>query len=356
MARLLMAALSAAGCKVELAARFRSLDASGDGDRQRRIAALGGRVAGRLVARYRRRPPAERPQTWFTYHLYHKAPDWLGPAVSRALGIPYVVAEASHAEKQRRGPWSAGHAAAAKAIVAADLVVGLNSSDGDGLRPLLADPARLQSLKPFIDARPFARAARDRDRHRAALAARLGTAATEPLLLTVAMMRPGAKRCSYRVLGRALRRIGDRPWRLIVAGDGPAADDAGAALAPLGARAIQLGRVDEAALPALYAACDLYVWPAVGEAYGLALLEAEAAGLPVVAGNTGGVPDVVTDKETGLLVPVGDAENFADAVASLLDDAVRRRAMGKRAAERVRRDHDLPGAARKLGGLLEGLI
>lgn len=352
MARLLLAALQAAGCHVELASRLRSLDASGDGDRQQRIAALGARLAGRLVARYQRRPPAERPEVWFTYHNYYKAPDWLGPTVSRALRMPYVLAEASHAEKQRHGRWADGHAAAARAIAAADLVINLNSSDAEGLRPLLADSARLKPLKPFIDMRPFAQAARERDVHRAALAERCGFGPTEPLLLSVAMMRSGAKLDSYRILASSLRRIADRPWRLVVAGDGPVAEDVRAALAPLDERVTWLGRVDGAQLPAIYAACDLYVWPAVGEAYGLAFLEAEAAGLPVVAGRTGGVPDVVADGEAGVLVPVGDAEAFADAVACLLDDPVRQRAMGARAAERVSQYHDLPVAARRLGDLL----
>lgn len=355
MARLLMAALEMASCEVELASRLRTLDALGDVDRQRRIAHLGARLGGRLVARYRRRPAGERPQMWFTYHLYHKAPDWLGLTVSRALRIPYVVAEASHAEKQRRGPWADGLAAAAEAIAAADLIITLNSADAEGLRPLVADTLRLALLEPFIDARPFADAARRAECHRAALAARCGIDGAEPLLLTVAMMRSGAKLGSYRVLAQALRRIADRRWRLIVVGDGPAAEDVHAALAPLGARVSRLGRVDRTALPAICAACDLHVWPAIGEAYGLALLEAEAAGLPVVAGSTGGVPDVVRDGESGLLVPVGDAGRFADAVASLLDDPERRRRMGARAAERVRRDHDLPVAARRLGDLLARL-
>ncbi len=72
-------------------------------------------------------------------------------------------------------------------------------------------------------------------------------------------------------------------------------------------------------LPALYAAADLYLWPAINEAYGMAFLEAQAAGLPVVAGRTGGVPAVVADGVTGVLTPIGDATSFADAVARLLD-------------------------------------
>ena len=70
----------------------------------------------------------------------------------------------------------------------------------------------------------------------------------------------------------------------------------------------------------LYASADLYVWPAIGEAWGMALLEAQAAGLPVVVGRSGGIPDIVADGEAGILVQAGDARALALAVATLLDD------------------------------------
>ena len=65
---------------------------------------LGDRVAAQLLRRYRRTPAARRPRAWLTYHAYHKSPDWLGPRVTAALGIPYLLAEASFAPKQREGP------------------------------------------------------------------------------------------------------------------------------------------------------------------------------------------------------------------------------------------------------------
>lgn len=355
MARLLVRALSHCGHTVELASSFRSLDVGGDGARQRRLAALGGRLAARLVRRYRRRGAAGRPQLWFTYHCYHKAPDWLGPPVTRALRIPYLIAEASYAPKQAGGRWALGHAAAAEAISVAERIIALNPADGACLCPLLADPARMVALPPFIDAAPFAAAAAHRPAHRRELSARLGLAADTPLLLTVAMMRAGDKLASYRVLGRALAALGARRWRLLVVGDGPAEAAVGAALAPLGRRVHRLGRLQDAQLAATYAAADLYLWPAVGEAYGIALLEAQAAALPVLAGRTGGVPEVVADGESGVLVPVGDAAAFAAAVAPLLDDAARRRAMGRRAQARVRRVHDLPVAARALDAVIQGI-
>ncbi len=42
----------------------------------------------------------ERFDLWFTYHCYYRKPDWLGPAVTKALGLPYVIAEASHAPRR----------------------------------------------------------------------------------------------------------------------------------------------------------------------------------------------------------------------------------------------------------------
>src|SRR5437868_734111 len=100
MARLLIAALEQAGHTVEVAALLRSRDGCGDPARQARLRRLGARLAARYVRR-RGGDAAPRPELWFTYHLYYKAPDWLGPAVADALAIPYVVAEASLAAKRR---------------------------------------------------------------------------------------------------------------------------------------------------------------------------------------------------------------------------------------------------------------
>ena len=355
MARLLVAALREAGHGVEQACALCSFDATGDAARQRRLGEVGRRAAVALSRRYLGRPVVDRPDLWFTYHVYHKAPDWLGPTVSRTLGIPYLVAEASHAPKQKLGPWATGYEAAAEAIAAADLVFGLSSADAECVLPLLADPGRLVPIKPFIDTSRYAAAAASRQRCRQILNRAHGLDPEVPVLLSVAMMREGDKLASFRLLGHALSRLQSRPWRLLAVGDGPARTEVEAALEPLQPRVVWLGELDDGDLPAIYAGSDLYVWPAIGEAYGMAFLEAQAAGLPVVGGRTGGVPDVVADGETGRLVPVGDDEAFAAAVAQLLDDAEGRRAMGMRAGERMRRDHDLSVAARALGKALAGL-
>jgi glycosyltransferase involved in cell wall biosynthesis len=356
MARLLMTALSMSGHAAEPVCRLSSFDGVGDAARQQRIGAVGDKLAERLVRRWRRGPPAERPDLWFTYHLYHKAPDWLGPRVTLALDIPYVVAEASHAGKQAQGPWALAHAAAADAISRADLIVGLNAADTDGVRPLLADPARLLALRPFVDTRPYVEASAARDARRRSSCERHGIAAGEPILLTVAMMRAGDKLASYRLMGEALGSLRGRRWRLLIAGDGPAHADVRQALASFADRIVWLGHVDEAEMPRVYASADLYVWPAIGEAWGMTLLEAQAAGLPVVAGRNGGIPDIVADGETGILAPVADARAFALAVAALLDDATRRRAMGDVAQVRMLARHDIAIASRTMDAALQRLI
>jgi glycosyltransferase involved in cell wall biosynthesis len=340
IARLFLEALRRAGHQPLVASRLRSFDGSGDARHQARIAALGRRTAERLVRDWRQNPDGG-PQVWFTYHLYYKAPDWLGPAVSAALGIPYVVAEASYAARRAGGPWASGHRAVEQALCQADAVIGLNSADRDGVLPLLRDPRRWFALPPFLDA--------------AAYPARPARSCETPRLIAVAMMRPGDKLASYHVLGKALAQLLDLPWSLEVVGDGPARGEVEHALLPLGTRVIYRGALGQKAVVEALAGADFCVWPAINEAFGMAVLEAQASGLPVVAGASGGVADIVGPELTGLLAPAGDAEAFAAAVRLLIADPAARTAMGLAAQHKVRREHDLPVAAGRLAGLIDSL-
>jgi glycosyltransferase involved in cell wall biosynthesis len=349
MARLLIAALARANHRVELASRFRSRDGAGDPARQQSLADLGQHMMRRLVRQYESRPDGERPDLWFTYHLYYKAPDWLGPPVAAALGIPYVVAEASHANKRASGPWAIAHAGAAAAIARADAIISLNPNDMVGLADVADPNAILVMLKPFLDGADFAAAADHREKLRPELAQRFGLDPAVPWLLTVAMMRDGDKLSSYQALGSALSSLRDRDWQLFVVGDGPARAAVETALSVLGRGRIHYAgaRLPEE-LPSVYAAADLLVWPAINEAYGMCLLEAQAAAVPVVAGAYGAVPTIVASDRTGLLTPPGDSNALAEAVRILLDDPARRRRMGDTARERIAEDHDIGTAARIL--------
>jgi glycosyltransferase involved in cell wall biosynthesis len=340
VAGLLLDALRLAGHEPFVVSRLRSFDGTGDEARQAQLAARGRAIAARLIAGWRREP-RQAPGLWFTYHLYYKAPDWIGPAVSDALGIPYVVAEASLAMKRAAGPWALGHRAVVAALRQADCVIGLNATDRDGVLPVLADAQHWVTLAPFLDTSGYASPSRQ--------------PSATPRLITVAMMRPGDKLASYRILGAALVQLLDRDWTLEVIGDGPANSEVATALAPLGDRVTFAGALDEPGIAARLAAADLFVWPAVNEAFGMALLEAQASGLPVIAGNSGGVSGIVADGKTGLLAPPGDTAAFAAALRQLLGDPARRMAMGAAARQKVLREHDLPAAAARLGAVVASL-
>jgi glycosyltransferase involved in cell wall biosynthesis len=349
MARLLMAALAKAGHETRLASTFRSYDGAGRPERQRALQAEAAVEAERLIAHYR---GCAAPRLWFTYHLYHKAPDWLGPRVAEALVIPYVVAEPSYAPKQAGGPWDLGHRAVAAALGQAAAVLCLTRLDQACVAPLLAAPDRLHYLPPFTDVAPTGR---DRGTARADLARSTGLDPAAPWLIAVAMMRPGDKLESYRRLAAALARIERPDWCLLVVGDGPARNHVVTALSPFGRRVGYAGALAPEALSTAFAAADLCVWPAANEAYGMALLEAQAAGLAVVAGHERGVPDVVRDGEGGLLCPPGDAAAFARSVDRLLADPALRCRMGAAARRRVAAEQSLDAAAALLDRVLRGL-
>lgn len=337
MARLLVRALGDAGHKVAVASRLRAYAMEESTAAQQEIASAGAGEAARLVQHWTD-APAGRPHLWFTYHLYYRAPDWIGPVVARALAIPYVVAEASFAMKRARGVWSIGHEATERALQCAVIVFSLAAGDRAGLSRVAGFSARTIDLPAFIDAGPKPPPRRPR---------------AAPRLLAVAMMRARAKIESYRILARSLARLTGLGWHLDVAGDGPARSEVEAALAPLGrARVAFLGALDEPALARAYANCDLLVWPGYEEAYGMVYLEAQAAGLPVVAMDHRGVANVVRDGISGRLIAAGDDDAYAAALGELIGNREARERLGRSARAFVERERSLAGAALILGRAL----
>ncbi|TME98539.1 MAG: glycosyltransferase, partial [Chloroflexi bacterium] len=89
-------------------------------------------------------------------------------------------------------------------------------------------------------------------------------------------------------------------------------------------------------VPALMHAIDVFAMPSIWEGFGLVLLEAMAAGRPIVASRVATIPEVVVDGETGLLVPAGDPVALADALAQLAHDPAMARRLGEAGRERLR--------------------
>lgn len=346
--RMLKKSLETAGYDVKVVSNFRSYDGRGDAVRQSRIKTIGQRKADRIIKQFRHEPP----EFWFTYHLYRKAPDWIGPAVCRELDIPYVVAEASFAPAQSQGKWADGHQSVAEALTQVSLAVGTTTADEACLLPQLGSKSRYRRLKPFIDTAPFKEAGAKRQDARSRLAASNNISSAEPWLLTIAMMRPGVKFESYQVLAKALKLCTHLPWRLLVAGDGPEQAAVRHLFADIDERINWLGAQAADEIVDLYAASDLFVWPSVRESPGMVFLEAQASGLPVVAGNGGSVSDVVVHGCGGFLAEKRNAEDFASHIQTLLKDEAQRRTMGRAAANYVNSHHSLEIAA---GVLSDGL-
>lgn len=335
MGQLLIGALACGGHAVELASGFRAYEGAGDPVRQAALRQSAMAEARALIAGFKAQAPAARPDLWFTYHVYYKAPDWIGPEVARALNIPYVIAEASHAQKRDVPAWRLGHRGAMLAIGSADLIFSMTAVDRAGIASLIGARQFHCDLPPFLDAEDFAPPA-DQAPNKAV-----------PIrLLTVAMMREGAKLESYRRLAAALARLEDLDWQLTIVGDGPARAAVTAAFAAFPAGRIRFaGALAPEHMEQFYHDADLYLWPAADEAYGMALLEAQASGLPVVAARVRGVPDVVRDGVCGFLTPDGDIAAFADTARFLICDLSARRKMGLAARAYVRENHGLDRAA-----------
>jgi len=334
VARLLMAALSKAGFDVDLVSSFRSFDKSGDQENQSRIEAAGKQEGRDLLARFRAVPKEDRPVAWFTYHLYHKAPDWLGPAISKELGIPYLVAEASHAPKQKNGNWAAGYAAAENAISNADKVFHMTRLDGECLTQIACHKEQLVYLPPFLEEAAYINSDLD-----------LSLPRDKKILLSVGMMRDGDKKDSYRLLAQSICELGGDDWHLLIVGDGEERSDIESWFNPVAEKVTFLGKLNERDLGQVYALADLYIWPACGEAYGMAFLEAAREGLPAVAGDIRGVPDVVIDGQTGLLSRGGDSTDFNEKIRALLDDDPYRQRLARQARAFAKNDRSLEKAA-----------
>jgi hypothetical protein len=333
MARLLVAALKRADHRVELASQLRSfLGDAGDAQTHRVIESMAAAERNRIAEDWRDDKP---PDLWFCYHPYYKAPDRIGPALCRQFRVPMVTVEASLSPRRDVGLWAAQQAMVREQVEAAALNLCLTQRDMDGLQTAVPGLRALR-MRPFVDV----------------LA---GAASPEPgHLVTVAMMRPGDKLESFRALAAALAQVTAPDWRLTVAGDGEARDAVMAAFAGLPAERITwAGQLSADGVQALLARGSVFLWPGLGEAFGLAYLEAQAFGLPVVAFANAGVPEVVDSGVTGVLVPVGDPAALAAAVDALLANPESRARMSAAAKAKVAREHSLSVAAAAIGTALK---
>lgn len=187
---------------------------------------------------------------------------------------------------------------------------------------------RLNVIYNFIDTRLYTREAPSGGPVRSEFAAE-----GEPLLLHVSNFRP--VKCVPDVIRTFAMICARRPSRLVLVGDGPDLQPAlelGRDLG-VGDRVMAVGEREDARH--FFAMADLFLFPSAGESFGLAAAEAMACEVPVIGARAGGLPEVVTDGETGLLYRVGDCAGMAGGALTLLADAEKRLRMGAEGRRQV---------------------
>ncbi|MEX2529539.1 MAG: glycosyltransferase [Gemmatimonadota bacterium] len=174
----------------------------------------------------------------------------------------------------------------------------------------------------------------------AALRERLGLG-DDPVLLSVSRIS-AEKNIDFIVEAVAeLAELMDSPFRLVLVGDGDGRASASqlAHALGIGDRLVMPGAVAPEDLPVYYGLADVFVFASTTETQGMVVLEAMAAGLPVVAVRASGIDDFVQDGITGYKTRP-DRTEWAHRVRSVLTDGERRESMG-RAAREVAREHDI---------------
>ncbi|HEV3474870.1 MAG TPA: glycosyltransferase [Actinomycetota bacterium] len=222
-------------------------------------------------------------------------------------------------------------------IADADLLFAPTTTEASHLVHLGASPGRIRVVPPGVDTSRF----RPQDKERAKAA--LGLAGRGVVLFVGRLHPVKAPEVAIRAVAGAARR-GLDPVLVIVGGQ---SDEEGS----MGVGALRRVAHEEGidhlvrlvppipheALPDLYAAADVLLMPSRTESFGLAALEAQACGIPVVASAVGGLRHVVADGHSGLLVEDHRPETYAHRLVSLLGDGRLAARLGRAAAARARR-------------------
>jgi glycosyltransferase involved in cell wall biosynthesis len=142
------------------------------------------------------------------------------------------------------------------------------------------------------------------------------------------------ERKGQKYLIEAVKRLMEKfPIQLVFVGDGVKRKYYEKLARPFGNHVAFLGRRRD--IGSLMAASDIFVLPSIREAFGLVLLEAASVGLPIIATNAGGIPEIIEHGKTGMLVAPGNPKELATAIATYLEKPSAAAEFAKRAKEKV---------------------
>jgi L-malate glycosyltransferase len=181
-----------------------------------------------------------------------------------------------------------------------------------------------------------------------------GGATAPAVLVHVSNFRPLKKVDDVVRIFAEVNRV--RPAVLLLIGDGPERSRVEALVRQLGLgnRVVFVGKM--VSFVELLQASDVFLMPSESESFGLAALEALSCGVPVVASDVGGIPEVVPDGEVGFLAPVGDVATMAERVLRILADERLRARLSQAARARALQQYGLPPAIARYEALYERVL
>lgn len=212
------------------------------------------------------------------------------------------------------------------------------------------DPARVKVVYNGVEQALF-----QRPRPAGAVRRDLGLPEEVPLLGLVARLDHWGK--GHKELFTAMTLLSEQhPCHALIVGDGRRRGEMQQMAQDLGLspRIHFLGNRQD--VPDLLAAMDIFVLPSHSEGVSLALLEAMAAGLPVIVSEVGGLPEVVQHEENGLLIPVGDAEALAHSLSRVLRDPLWAQTLGEKARREVKTRFSLERLGQEINAIYDELV
>jgi len=210
------------------------------------------------------------------------------------------------------------------------------------------DPARIKVLYNGVDPALYQRSSAVKVREK------LGLPPDRPVVGLVARLDHRAK--GHLELLRAMELLKDRhTFHALMVGGGRRQEEMRQLAASLGLGEVVHFLGNRRDVPDLLAAMDMFVLPSHSEGVSLAVLEAMAAGLPVIVSEVGGLPEIVQHEETGLLIPPKDPEALALSLARLLENPELAKRLGQKARERVQEKYSLERLAQVVNATYDEL-
>ena len=281
-------------------------------------------------------------------HLFKS--DFHGRLAARMAGVPVVISTLHNCHNWAKNPVLGGIYGANARL--ADHVIAVSDEVRDyAVEHIHVDPKKLSTIANAVPLSRFGRDAAARNSVRA----EFGISSGAPLVGIIARLTEQKDHDNFLHAAKIILR--DQPEaKFLVVGEGPLAESLKALSLSLGIDRSVMFCGNRSDIPAVMSALDVLVFSSRWEGLPVALLEGMASSLPVVSTRVGGVPGVIQNGETGVLVPPADSQSLADACLLLIKDPALREKMGQAGNIHVRANYGMDGMVEKIANLYRSLL